>query len=128
MKQTPIDIFGDVTLGGSPELNDDAIPEVIARFAKDAAERMGVTPEMIAIPAVAVAAGAVPDEFMIQPKEHDTTWKESARLWVGMIADPGQKKTPALKAAVACRMGRGSQHRAGPPLDAICRSIPCGVA
>jgi hypothetical protein len=96
----PVDIF-DGTLTPEPVLRRDMLPAVIADFAFDEAERLGVEPAMVAIPALVVCASALHDGITIQPKARDTSWTESARLWVGMIAPPGGKKTPAINAATA---------------------------
>jgi phage/plasmid primase-like uncharacterized protein len=95
----PIDIFGDATLTGRPTWPDNACPQVIDNFARDAAERIGVDVEMVALPSVICAAIGIPDNYKIQPKLHDTSWTEAPRLWGAVIAKPGQKKTPALLAA-----------------------------
>jgi len=97
----PVDIFGDTFLTGKPAWPDDACPKVLEDFAKDTAGRIGVEIAMVAFPAIICAAIATSDKFKIQPKEHDTLWTESARLWGAIIAEPGQKKTPALKAVTA---------------------------
>jgi phage/plasmid primase-like uncharacterized protein len=95
----PVDIFGDTSLAGKPVWPKNACPKVFEDFAFDAAERIGVDPEMITIPAIVCAAIAIPDNFKIQPKLYDTSWTEPPILWATVIADPGQKKSPALLAA-----------------------------
>lgn len=87
----PIDIFGDTFLTGRPEWPDDACPKVLQDFAKDTTERLGVDMAMAAFPAVICATIAISDEFQLQPKKFDTTWKESPRLWGGIIAEPGHR-------------------------------------
>jgi hypothetical protein len=32
----------------------------------------------------------------VQPKRHDPTWTESARLWGAIVGDPSVKKSPAI--------------------------------
>lgn len=54
---------------------------------------------MLALPAIGVTAIAISDQFKIQPKRLDDTWTEDPRLWLAVIAEPGQKKTPALNSA-----------------------------
>ena len=95
----PIDIFGDTSLFGCPDWPENVCPSVIDDFARDTARRIGVKVEMIALPCIGAAAIAIPDNFVIKPKVRDTMWTESARIWIGIIADAGQKKTPALQAA-----------------------------
>lgn len=97
---TPLDVFGDVDVFGEPEWPEHACPVVIDEFARDEAARLGVCPSMIAMPALTVAAACIPDQFTIQPKEHDSEWTESARLWTLCVAPPGTKKTPAQSKAI----------------------------
>jgi len=98
--EEPLDIFGDATLTGEPELRREWLPTSIAGFAFDAAERMGVEPAMIAVPALAAAAGAMHDGFRLQPRQYDTEWTEPPCLWFAMVAEPGSRKTPAIDAAI----------------------------
>jgi hypothetical protein len=95
----PIDVFGDATLVGSPALPLDALPSVIADYAVDEGQRLGVDLAMLAMPCLVVCAAAIDDAFVVQPKAHDTEWVESARLWLGVICEPGGRKTPALAKA-----------------------------
>jgi hypothetical protein len=55
---------------------------------------------MIAFPAITCAAIVISDKFRIQPKKFDTRWTESPRLWVMVVSESGQKKTPCFKAAI----------------------------
>jgi hypothetical protein len=100
-KTVPLDIFGDFALAGEPELRPDMLPQTIAAFASDEAERLGVDLSMVAIPCLGVAAAAIRDQWQIQPKRADTRWLESARLWMAIVADIGSLKTPSIGAAVA---------------------------
>jgi hypothetical protein len=95
----PYDIFGDPALTGKPEWPEDACPRAIDTFARDEAERIGVDTAMVAMQAIGVAAIAIHDGFLIQPKQKDTTWTEPPILWIGVVGDPGQKKSPAQSAA-----------------------------
>ncbi len=91
---TPVDIFSDIGLI-EPKWERYYCPKVISEFAYDEAERMGVLPEQIAGPAIVNAASVINDKFKIQPKEHDDTWDESARLFGAVIGKSGEKKSPA---------------------------------
>lgn len=84
----------------APELPRGVLPPVIERYARDQAEVMGCDPAIIGISALAVAAACLDDGIVIQPKQHDTSWTESARLWVAAIGDPSAKKSPAIKKAM----------------------------
>ena len=95
----PYDIFGEPALTGKPEWPVGACPKGIDAFARDEAERIGVDVAMVAIPAIGMATIAISDRFKIQPKRLDSTWTEDPRLWLAVVGDPGQKKTPAINSA-----------------------------
>ena len=98
----PIDIFA--TLTPRPNLTRDMLPDVIAEFAFDEAERLGIEPAAVAMPSLNACAAAIDDGIEIQPKVHDTRWTESARLWLALVGDPGAGKTPSINKAVEpCR-------------------------
>ena len=97
----PLDIFGDASLAGDPALPFGVLPDVLEAFAFDKAERLGVDPSMIALPALAVCAASLDDRYQIQPQVHDHEWKESARLWLAVVEEAGGKKTPAINSAIA---------------------------
>jgi Protein of unknown function (DUF3987) len=98
----PLDIFA--SLSPRPVLTRDMLPPVVANFAFDEAERMGVEPACIAVPCLIVCAAAIHDAIKIQPKTKDTRWTESARLWAALVGEPGVGKSPALgKAVEPCR-------------------------
>jgi hypothetical protein len=91
----PLDIFE--TLTPVPVLTPDMLPKVIADFAFDTAERMGITPETVAMAALAAAAGAMTAEIEIQPTE-DTGWTEPPLIWCKAVGDPGVIHTAVLNA------------------------------
>jgi hypothetical protein len=93
-----VDIFE--TFDPVPELTRDMLPPIFAEFAFDEAERLGVEPSAIVLPCIIACAAAIHDSIQIQPKERDTRWKESARLWGGVVGEPGVGKTPAINKAV----------------------------
>jgi hypothetical protein len=97
----PVDLWGAADLTGQPDLDLAHVPPIIADMAADEAERLGVDPAMLAIPALVVCAAALDDGHRLQPRRHDTRWTESARLWAAVVALPGGRKTPALGRAVA---------------------------
>ena len=96
----PLDIFGEPLLTGIPDFTNNFCPDLIFDYAADTAARIGVTPEVVAIPAIVVCAAASHDSFMIQPKQFDTEWRESARLWAALVGNVGHKKSAPLMAAV----------------------------
>jgi hypothetical protein len=99
-RSPPLDVFGDTGLAGSPTFPTDALHLGLSEFVADRAERTGVAPEMIAMPALAACAAALDDHHVVQVRRHDKQWVESARLWVAIVEQPGGKKTPAINAAM----------------------------
>jgi hypothetical protein len=91
----PLDIFEGLV--PEPVLTPDMLPKVIADFAFDTAERMGITPETVAMAALAAAAGAMTAEIEIQPTE-DTGWTEPPLIWCKAVGDPGVIHTAVLNA------------------------------
>lgn len=84
----------------APELPLGVLPPLIEQFALGQAEIMGADAAGLAMSALAVCAGAITDDIAIQVKRHDTGWRESARLWVGLVGMPSTKKTPIMNAAM----------------------------
>jgi hypothetical protein len=97
---TPINIFGDTTIAGQPDLPLDAVPKVLADAGQDEAERMGVDSAQIIVPMIVVCAAAIDDQYQLQPKRHDTRWRESPRLWAAIIQEIAGKKSPGQRVAL----------------------------
>lgn len=92
----PVDLWAN---HGAPELPQGLLPVPIETFARSHADTMGVDPAGLAMACLAVCAAAITDEIQLQVKRHDPTWRESARLWVGLVGSPSMKKTPIISAA-----------------------------
>ena len=75
------------------------LPRVIADYSAECGELIGVDPSMIAIPAIVACAAALHDGVTIQPKRHETSWTESARLWCAIVGAPSVRKSPAIRRA-----------------------------
>jgi hypothetical protein len=103
----PADLFSSPAR--EPQLTPDMLPGVIAAFAVDTAERLGVELAMIAVPALVSYAVALDDRIKIQPKVHDTGWQERPCLWVAIVADPGGRKSPAIEKATRPLVDRENQ-------------------
>jgi hypothetical protein len=99
-QEGPVDILRSTVPEPSP-LTRDMLPKVIADYAFDVAERIGVDPAIVACPMLVVCASALDDRIKVQPKEYDDSWTESARLNVLIAAGSGSNKTAALNAATA---------------------------
>lgn len=84
----------------APAMPLELLPGPIGPFAKQAAYVMGVDPAGLAMAALTVCAAAITDEIALQVKRHDTGWRESARLWVGLVGAPSMKKSPILSTAL----------------------------
>jgi hypothetical protein len=91
----PMDIFGALT--HEPVLTPDMLPDKIRDFVYDQSELLGCDPGAMALTALAVCSSLISDEITIQPRRFDTTYRESARLWLMLIGAISNKKTPMLK-------------------------------
>ena len=94
---TPVDLW---QRHEAPDLPADVLPTIIEEFARRHGEVMGADPAGIAMSALAVCASAIPDSIQLQVKRHDPTWREAARLWVGLVGMPSTKKSPIMSAAL----------------------------
>jgi hypothetical protein len=83
-----------------PALARAMLPAVISDFAFDQAERLGVDPALVALPALTVCAAAITDSVRVQPLENDHTFTQPARLWTLAVADSAVGKTPAMECSV----------------------------
>lgn len=92
----PVDLWGKFV---PPSLPRGLLPDVIQRFAYDQGMDMGADISAIAVSALAVCAGAIPDSVRLQVKRHNTGWVEAARLWVALVGPPSSKKSPIMTAA-----------------------------
>ncbi|MGK7870970.1 DUF3987 domain-containing protein [Falsiroseomonas sp. E2-1-a20] len=97
----PINFLADVDLTAAPMLQRHHLPDVLADFAFDTAGRMGVDPSAVALAEVVACASVISDDWRLQPKIHDTTWTENARIWGAIVGDPSILKTPVIKAVTA---------------------------
>ena len=95
------DFVGDKGFLGLPEVPPfpvDALPESCRRFVREAAVSLGCAPDLVAVPLLGLLSAAVGNSRQVELKRG---WKESAALFVVVVAEPGDKKTPAQKAALA---------------------------
>jgi putative DNA primase/helicase len=90
----------DLFLAGSdlppPELSDDALPQSWAEIVRAYAAVAEAPPDYVAIAAIAGAAGAIGNAYVVEGKRG---WREPAVLWGMPIGPPSAHKTPAMKAA-----------------------------
>jgi hypothetical protein len=93
----PVDCF--TTYDNSPaEVTADEAPPALWPFIQDTAERMGVATSSVTLAALVTCSAVISDEWRLQPKRHDYTWTENARLWGAIVGPPSILKTPVIKA------------------------------
>lgn len=94
----PVDVFeGDNV--PPPSLQEHHLPLGLAPYTFDVARRLGVDPAAVAICCIVVCSAAIDEQWRIRPKQHDTEWQESARLWAAIVGDPSTRKSPIISAA-----------------------------
>jgi putative DNA primase/helicase len=75
------------------------LPETIAPWVADIAERMQCPPDFVAIPAMVALGAVIGRKTGIRP-QRKTDWLEVANLWGYIIGRPGMMKTPATQEAL----------------------------
>ena len=96
----PLDVF---TNEGAPvtPIDEHHVPPTIARLAADVSGRLGTEAAAVALASLATCAAAATDDWQVQPRRHDDTWRECPRLWVGLIGPPSALKTPTIRSVTA---------------------------
>ncbi len=84
-----------------PRLPLEQLPDCLRGWIADAAERMQMPAEMIAVPAIVSAGALIGRSLAVQPKRRDTTWVEYSNLWGLMIAPPSSMKSVGLGEGVS---------------------------
>jgi hypothetical protein len=124
----PAEIPERVTGGDWPEPQDlpggpppvapfpiDLLPEALALWVEDVADRMQVPADFVAIPAMVAAGATIGRNVGIYPKRRDS-WLVVPNIWGAVIGRPGIMKTPA--AAEAIRPLRAMEARSREAYDA----------
>jgi putative DNA primase/helicase len=75
------------------------LPDAIAPWVMDIADRMQCPPDLVAIPAVTALGTLIGRRCGVRP-ERNTDWTEFANLWGCAISRPGLMKSPAMKSAL----------------------------
>jgi Protein of unknown function (DUF3987) len=75
------------------------LPETIAPWVADIAERMQCPPDFVAVPAMVALGAVIGRKTGIRP-QRQTDWTEVANLWGCTIGRPGMMKTPATQEAL----------------------------
>lgn len=93
----PVDLWGKFD---PPELPRGLLPKLIEDYAFTQAKRMGVDPSGIAVSGLVVCASAITDRIQLNMRKYDDQWRESARVWAGLVGPPSTKKSPIISNAV----------------------------
>ena len=96
----PVDFLTDRE-HGAPQLKERHVPPSLWPFIADTAERLGVATSSVALAAIVACASVISEEWQIQPKRHDFTWTEAARLWGAIVGPPSILKTPVIAVTTA---------------------------
>lgn len=83
-------------LPSAPEFPTDAMPTACQALIREATASIECPPEFVGVPMLAALGAAIGNSRTIKLKEG---WEEGAAIYAAVIADPGEKKTPALKEA-----------------------------
>jgi hypothetical protein len=77
------------------------LPPRFREYVAEQCDLIGCDASVVGLSALVCAASVIDDGFRVQPKEHDTTWTESARLWGAIVGDPSTKKSPGMRSAMS---------------------------
>jgi len=96
----PLDLWGDWSISGRPEITSEMVPQIIWDFASDEAKRIGTTVGAVAMSCMAAASCAIRYGWRVQPQRLNWRWKDRPILWIAVRGNPSDKKTPAVMAAI----------------------------
>jgi hypothetical protein len=88
----PFDLFGSLT--PEPVMTRDMLPRKIGDYVWEMSDLLGCDPGAMAVSALALCSGLISDQIKLQPKRHDTTYLEVARIWLMLVGSVSAKKTP----------------------------------
>ena len=74
----------------------DALPGPLARLVEEGSKSIGCPPDLIALPLLVAMASAIGNSRVLHLKDG---WQEKPVLWGTVIANPGEKKSPAASLA-----------------------------
>ena len=84
-------------LPDAPAFPVGAMPRACRRLVGEASAAIGCPPEFIALPMLATLSSAIGNSRTVKLK---AGWEESAAIYGVVVAEPGEKKTPATKVAM----------------------------
>lgn len=94
---SPIDLWTDRPV---PRLKPEYLPSPLREFVMEQSALTGTDTTVVGLSCLVGCAAAIDDNFRLQPKTHDTTWTEPARLWGAIVGDPSSKKSPGIMKAM----------------------------
>ena len=83
-----------------PTLSSEMLPEALREWLSDAAERLGVVVEFVAVTALVMAGSLLGRNLTIRPKARDS-WTEVPNLWGAKVGRPSSMKSPSDGEATA---------------------------
>jgi putative DNA primase/helicase len=92
----------------------DAMPTTCRKLIREASEAIGCAPEMIGLPMLAALGASIGNSRRLQVKRG---WSEGSTIYACVVAEPGEKKSPAQSVAVApimseqARLNKGYQEK-----------------
>jgi hypothetical protein len=95
---TTVDAVDAVPRGlpAAPRFPTDAMPEPCRALVTEASAAIGCPPEFVGLSMLVTLGTAVGNARVVRLK---AGWEDGATIYAAMIADPGEKKTPAQKVA-----------------------------
>lgn len=93
--QRPIALAGEEK---PPVFPVSCLPDTLKNYVEAVAENTQTPADMAAICALCVIAACVQGKFMVEPKPG---WREPLSLYALIIGDPGERKSPVVRAMVA---------------------------
>lgn len=83
------------------ELGPQHIPPSLWVFVDDTSQRLGVATSSVALACLVALSAVIREEWQLQPKRKDWSWKVEARLWGAIVGPPSIRKSPIVRAATA---------------------------
>src|SRR5262245_55709471 len=94
----PLRPLPDDSLPPVPTLPPALLPATLRPWIVDAAERLDVPLELVAVPALVMLGGLIGRRLSLCPKRHDD-WAVVPNVWGAVITRPGFLKSPAMHEA-----------------------------
>jgi hypothetical protein len=86
-----------IELPATPPFPVGAMPTGCQRLIREAAAAIGCPPEFVGLPMLTVLGSAIGNSRVLKLKGG---WEEGATIYGAVVAEPGEKKTPATKVAI----------------------------